>query len=170
MAAPSTPGAFPPFQTETFPSQIFWLVITFGALYWLLSKVVLPQIGGILEERSQRISRDLDEAQRMKAEAEAAQAAYEKALADARGNAQAIAAKEHARAAAETEATRKALEANLTARLAAAESEIAASKAKAMANVRGIAIDTAPAIVAQLVGKTPAQGEVEKAVDAALKG
>ncbi|WP_439572223.1 F0F1 ATP synthase subunit B [Phreatobacter sp.] len=170
MAAPSTPGGFPPFQTETFASQIFWLAITFGALYWLLSKVVLPQIGGILEERSQRIARDLDEAQRMKSDAEAAQAAYEKALADARGNAQAIAAKEHARVSAETEATRKALEADLTTRLAAAEAEITASKAKAMTNVRGIAIDTVPAIVSQLVGKSPTAGDVEKAVDAALKG
>ena len=180
MASPTTTGTsvphdahgsvgFPPFQGDTFLSQILWLVITFGLLYWLLSKVILPRIGGILEERGERIARDLAEAQRLKAESEAAGAAYEKSLGDARNNAQAIAAETHAKVSADTEATRKALEAELAAKLTAAEAQIAASKTKAMTNVRGIAIETAPSIVAHLTGTTPAQADIEKAVDAALK-
>jgi F-type H+-transporting ATPase subunit b len=171
MAAPDAHGGggFPPFQSETFLSQIVWLAITFGALYWLLSKFVLPQIGAILEERRARIARDLDEAQQLKAEAEAAGAAYEKSLADARANAQAIAAEQHAKASAESEAARKALETGLGTKLQAAEAQINASKAKAMESVRGIAIETVPSIVGQLVGKAPASADVEKAVDAVLK-
>jgi F-type H+-transporting ATPase subunit b len=185
MASPTTPGShsagtavphdahgnggFPPFQGDTFMSQILWLVIAFGLLYWLLSKVTLPRIGGILEERGARIARDLAEAQRLKTESEAAGAAYEKSLADARGNAQAIAADTHAKISAEAEAIRKSLEADLAAKLQKAEAQIAASKTKAMASVRGIAVETVPAIVEHLVGTTPAAAEVEKAVDAALK-
>lgn len=171
MAAPSASGSggFPPFQSETFLSQLVWLAITFGLLYWLMSKFVLPQIGAIIDERRERIARDLDEAQALKAESEAAGAAYEKALADARANAQAIAGEQHARASAESEERRKRLEAELAARLQAAEAQIAASKAKAMESVRGIAIDAVPAIVSQLTGKAAAAADVEKAVDAALR-
>ncbi len=171
MAAPSASGSggFPPFQSETFLSQLIWLAITFGLLYWLMSKFVLPQIGSILDERRERIARDLDEAQKLKAESEAAGAAYEKALADARANAQGIASEQHARAAAEQEERRKGLEADLATKLQAAEAQIATSKASAMGNVRGIAIDAVPAIVSHLTGKAATAADVEKAVDAALK-
>src|SRR5438876_8609365 len=83
-------GAFPPFQKETYASQIVWLVITFVALYLLISRIAVPRIGGIIEAREKRIAGDLAEAQGLKAESEAALATYEKALADARGRAQAI--------------------------------------------------------------------------------
>src|SRR5437868_12051097 len=81
-------GGFPPFQKETFASQIFWLVITFVALYLLISRIAVPRIGGIIEAREKRIAGDLAEAQQLKADSEAALAAYEKSLADARNRAQ----------------------------------------------------------------------------------
>ena len=84
-------GGFPPFQKDTFASQLVWLAITFVLLYLLISRIAVPRIGGIFEERSKRIQGDLAAAQRLKAESEAALASYEKALADARGNAQTIA-------------------------------------------------------------------------------
>src|ERR1700688_5012313 len=83
-------GAFPPFQKDTFASQLVWLAITFVALYLLISRIAVPRIGGILEARERRIAGDIAEAQRLKADSEAALAAYEKALADARNRAQAI--------------------------------------------------------------------------------
>src|SRR3954454_23631235 len=84
---------FPPFDKETFASQLVWLVITFVALYLLMSKIGLPRVGGILENRRGKIAADLVEAQRLKQQSEDAVAAYEKALAEARANAQAIASK-----------------------------------------------------------------------------
>src|ERR1700674_5909168 len=90
---PSGPhGVFPPFDKETFFSQLFWLAICFVALYVMASKLILPRVGSIIAERRDRIAGDLAEAGRMKDEADAAVAAYEKALADARARAQAIAA------------------------------------------------------------------------------
>ena len=101
-------------------------------------------------------SSDLDKAAKLKAETDAAIAAYEKALADAKAKAQAIAAETRDKLAAETDARRKALEADLTAKLAAAEAQIVDGKTKAMQNVRGIAVDAAAAIVERLMGTAPA--------------
>ena len=83
-------GAFPPFDARPFPSQLLWLAITFGLFYLFLKKVVLPRIGGILEDRRDRIAQDLDQAARMKGEADAAVAAYEQELAEAKAKANAI--------------------------------------------------------------------------------
>jgi F-type H+-transporting ATPase subunit b len=80
-------GAFPPFDTSTFAGQIFWLVITFGLLYWLMSKVALPRVSEILEQRKARIESDLAQASQTQADADAAAAAYEKTLSDARAGA-----------------------------------------------------------------------------------
>jgi len=162
-------GGFPPFQKETFASQILWLVIFFVALYLLISRIAIPRIGGILEQRTKRIEDDFTEAQRNKVESEAALAAYEKALADARSAAQAIGAEIRDKVHGETEENRKAIEGKLNAQLAEAEQSIAATKGAAMANVRGIAVDAASAIVERLVGTAPAAPAVAAAVDEALK-
>jgi F-type H+-transporting ATPase subunit b len=168
------PGAphkavFPPFNRETFPSQIFWLVICFIALYVMTARLVRPRVGGILEGRSRRISGDLAEASRLKGESEAAMAAYEKALADAHARAQAIAGETRERLQAEADRNRKGLEDQLAGRLADAEKAIGATKSAAMANVRGIAMEAAGAIVTRLTGVTAPDAAVTAAVDAALK-
>jgi F-type H+-transporting ATPase subunit b len=161
-------GPFPPFQKEHFASQIVWLVLSFIVLYVLLWKFALPRVASILAARRARIENDLAEAARAKAESEAAFAHYEKSLADARANAQAIAAKTHQELAARSEARRKDLEAGLAAKLADAEKKIDATKTAAMKNVRGIAIDAAGAIVERLTGAAPAKPAVERAVDLAI--
>lgn len=165
---PGKKAPFPPFQGETFPSQLFWLVICFVALYVLLSRVALPRLGGVIAARNAKIESDLEAANRLRNDSEAAQASYEKALADARAKAQTLAAESQAKAAAEAEAQRKQLEDGLKAKLEAAERQIASTKSAAMSNVRGIAVDTAGLIVERLTGKAPAKPSVERAVDAAL--
>ena len=160
---------FPPFQKDTFASQIVWLVITFVALYLLISRIAIPRIGGIIEDRAKRIEGDFAAAQRMKDESEAALAAYEKSLAEARNRAQAIGTEIREKLHAEAEVKRKALEADLNAQLAQAEKQIAATKSAAMANVRGIAIEAAGAIVERLIGSAPPAPAIAAAVDDALK-
>jgi F-type H+-transporting ATPase subunit b len=160
---------FPPFQPETFASQLVWLAITFAMLYLLASRIILPRIGGIIEARQHRIDNDIAEAQRLKAESDAAIAAYEKALADARARAQALANEMREKQAAAMEKNRKVLEEQLNAKLADAEKTIAATKAAAMANVRGIAVEAAAAIVRQLIGSAPSDQAVTAAVADVLK-
>ncbi|CAH1669413.1 F0F1 ATP synthase subunit B family protein [Chelatococcus asaccharovorans] len=163
-------GAFPPFQSETFASQLFWLAVTFALLYWFLAKVALPRIGGIIALRHDKIQGDLREAIAAKKEAEAAGLAYEAALSDAKSRSQAIAAETHQRLKAETDAKRRELDAALAEKLAAAEKVISETKSAALTHVEGIATDTADAILQRVLGNKPPQEQVSAAVKTALKG
>ncbi len=145
-------GVFPPFDPATFPSQLLWLAITFGALYLLMSRVALPRIGGILENRKALIDADLAAADADQQKTEAAIAAYEQALADAKAKAQGIANESRAAIQADLAAKRTAVESDLSAKVTAAEARIAQTKAEALTHVDEIATETAQAVVGQLVG------------------
>jgi F-type H+-transporting ATPase subunit b len=162
--APAGHPAFPPFQAEHFPSQLVWLTISFVLLYVLMSKIALPRIGAIMAERSRLIGDDLAAAERLKEQSNAAHAAYEKSLADARTRAQGIASDTREAQARAAEETQKRLAVQLRERLAAAEQSIAKTRTAAMGNVRAIAADTASAIVERLIGKAPAEQEVSAAL------
>ena len=161
--------AFPPFDSHSFASQLLWLALTFIALYLVMSRIALPRIASILEERRRHIDDDLPEAQRLKASSDAAIAAHEKALNDARGRAQALAHETRSKARAAAEARRKAVDAKLHLPIAACEKTIAATRATAMSNVRAIAAEAAGAIVERLIGSSPASQEIMQAVDGVLK-
>ena len=162
-------GAFPPFQSQTFASQLIWLVIAFVLLYALMSKWALPRVGAIIENRLKRIADDIADAGKLKAQSDEAVAAYEKALADARSRAQAIANETRETQAAAAEARRKTLEDELNAKMAEAEKTIAATKTAAMSNVRAIAEDATRAIVERLIGTAPNDQAVTAAVADVLK-
>jgi F-type H+-transporting ATPase subunit b len=162
-------GGFPPFERETFASQLVWLALTFVVLYVVMARFALPRVGSILETRRGRIAGDLADAQRFKKQSDLALGAYEDALAAARARAQAIGAETRQRAAAQSEEARKALEEKLHAKLAEAEQTIGATKSAAMGNVRAIAADAARAIVERLIGKAPEPQDAAAAVDEALK-
>jgi F-type H+-transporting ATPase subunit b len=156
---------FPPFDTSTFPSQLLWLAISFGLLYYYMSKRFLPGVGAVIEARKARIAKDLDEATAMQQKADAAAAAHEKALADARAKAHSLAQATRDRLAAEADAKRKALEDELSGKLAAAEAQIAATRDQAMSNVSDIAKDATAAIVERLIGRAADPGVVAMAVE-----
>jgi F-type H+-transporting ATPase subunit b len=162
--APGAKHAFPPFESQHFPSQVFWLAVTFILLYVLMSRIALPRIGSIFAARAKRISDDLAAANRFKEQSEAANTAYQKSLADARARAQGIAADTREQQAAQAAATNKKLEAQLHEKLAAAEQSIAATRNAAMGNVGSIAAETAAAIVERLIGTAPATADVTAAV------
>jgi F-type H+-transporting ATPase subunit b len=166
---PAGQNTFPPFQSVNFPSQLVWLAVTFVLLYVLMSRIALPRIASILADRDKRIADDIAAANRFKEQSEAAHAAYEKALVDARGRAQSIANTTREQQAAAAEATNKRLEAQLHERIAAAEQSIAANRTSAMSNVGSIASDTAAAIVERLIGQAPAAHEVAAAVSETIK-
>jgi F-type H+-transporting ATPase subunit b len=174
LATTQAPGGakpqFPPFNAETFASQIFWFVITFVLLYFLMSRVALPRVGAIVAARAGKIASDLAAAQKTKDETDAAIAGYEKQLADARTNAQSIAAQTRDKLMAEADQRRKSLEGKLAERLHDAEKTIVQTKTAAMANVRGIATEAASAIVERLIGTKPDPKAVGDAVEKSLKG
>ena len=161
---------FPPFNAETYASQLFWLALCFLFLFVMMWKVALPRIGRIIDARQNAVSGDLAEAERLKGQSDAALQAYEKALADARSRAQAIANETRDKQAKDAEAARKVLEDQLNAKLADADKSIAATKTAAMANIRTIAADTAKTIVERLIGRAPDDQAVEAAVSDVVKG
>jgi F-type H+-transporting ATPase subunit b len=162
-------ASFPPFNKETFASQLLWLAVFFVALYLIAAKLALPRVGSIMAERQGRVDGDLAEAARMKEEADAAAAAYEKSLAEARARTQAMADEARRKLNAKAELERQALEQKLNARLAKAEQTIATAKTAAMANVRAIAEDAARAIIERLIGSAPSDKAVAAAVADVLK-
>jgi F-type H+-transporting ATPase subunit b len=161
---------FPPFEKSTFASQLVSLLIAFVALYLIVSRIALPRVGSLLDERQNAIDGDLAAAQKLKDESDAALKAYESELAAARSRAQAISAETREKLNAVSEAERKTLEERLSLKLAEAEKTIASTRESAMSNVRGIAADAAGAIVQRLTGALPDGALLDSAVDASLKG
>jgi F-type H+-transporting ATPase subunit b len=104
----------------------------------------------------------------MQAKAEETSQAYEKALTEARKNAQSIAQASRDAGAKASDERRRSVEAELTAKLDKAEAAIASSKSKAMSNVRGLGSEVAVAIVTKLTGQAPSTAEASDAVDQAL--
>jgi F-type H+-transporting ATPase subunit b len=162
-------SSFPPFDAGTFANQILWLAITFAALYVIMSRIAVPQIGTILENRRVRIDGDLREAERLRQETEKAAAAYEEALAEARRNAHAIAEETRSGIKADLDNKRMSVEADLAGQLAAAEASLDQSKTAALTNVDEIAAETAAALAAQLSVKVTAK-EARDAVAAVARG
>lgn len=159
-------GGLPQLHTPDFAPQLFWLALTFVLLYVIMSKIALPRIGEVIEERKDRIQRDLAAAERLKAETDKALQTYEKALADARGNASSIARQTRESLNAEVDKERKAVETQLAQKLADAETSINDTKAKALASVNEIAGDTVVAIVNALTNNAPSKDEVDRALAA----
>lgn len=162
-------GGLPQLNPATFPTQIFWLAVVFITLYWLLSKKALPRVAEVLEERQERISRDLGKAGALKDEAETVMAGVETSLAEARSKAQA----EIGRASAEIEAAHSArqqqLGADVAERLRQAEARILAAKQDAVANVRSAAADIARDVAARLAGVDSDPAKAEAAVAAVME-
>jgi F-type H+-transporting ATPase subunit b len=160
-------AAFPPFDPTYFASQLFWLAISFAVLYFLLSRFILPRIGGAIEERKDKIADNLDAAAQMRAQADETVEAYEKELADARARAQAVAAEAKAEVDKEiAEATRQA-DTELEAKLADSEKRIQKAREKALSEVRAIASEAAAAAAEHLAGLEVSDADADKAVDAA---
>lgn len=157
-------SGLPQLNVPDMAPQLIWLAITFVVLYLVLSRLTLPRIESVIEERQNRIQRDLDEADRLKGETEEALAAYEQSLAEARANATTIARETRDKLAAEVETERSKVEADLAAKLAEAEDRISATKAAAMANVTDIASETAGDVVKKLIGVDASPDEVRAAL------
>jgi len=160
------PGAapFPPFDPANFFPVVIWLALTFGVLYYLMSKIALPRVQGILHERQEKIQHDLNEAHELREKAQAAAAQHDKTIAEAHAKSQSLAQENSARLHAESEAKRHAVEAELNQKLAAAEANINALKLKAMESVGEIAHEAASAIVQQLTGKAADQKAIASAI------
>jgi len=169
-AAEASSAGLPQLDPTWWPSQLFWLAITFGILYWLMSTRFLPAIAGAIEERRDRIADDLDQAGDFKRQAEDAESAYNQSLADAKAKAQAIAADTRAEMDDEIAALQAETDAQLAKQVAAAETRIGEMKAAAATKVGEAAAETARAVVETLIDEAPTEEAASRAVaDAAAR-
>ena len=160
----------PQFDPTYFASQLFWLYACFIVLFILLSVFAMPKIGGVLEERQKRIDTDLDKAAQLKSEAEAAIAAYEKALAESRAQAHKILQENAQKIAEAADARSKALGAKLAQQIKDGEGRIQAAKDEALGHIRGISSDLVRASFEKLTGQSADDAQIETAVAASLGG
>jgi F-type H+-transporting ATPase subunit b len=159
----------PQLDFSTWPNQIFWLLVTLVAIYFILTRVALPRISAVLAERRGTITNDLAAAEELKQKATEAEAAYNEALATARVEAGKIVAAARAEIEADlAKATAKA-DADIDAKAAVSEQRIAEIRAGALESVTEVAKDTAKELIAALGGKADARS-ITAAVSARLKG
>jgi len=162
-------GTLPQLDIGTFPTQVFWLFVTFIVLYIAMTKIAIPRIEYVLEERHSKLAEDLDKAGKLKADAEEVQANYEKALADARSSAHQLvgtakdeASKANAKAEAEADAA-------TVKKVKEAEASIEAARNEALSNVKDVVSEVAGDAVQKLIGVKVTKTELNKAVAAAME-
>jgi F-type H+-transporting ATPase subunit b len=163
-AADAAASGLPQFDLGQWPGQMLWMLIIFGILVLLFTFVFTPRVGGTIADREDKISGDIGQARRLRDEAEAQSKAAADELAEARARAQRLAADAKAAVAAEAAKRQAEEEARLGEVMAAAEARIGVARNEAMGHVRGIAAETAQAIVARLTGQGADAAEVERAL------
>lgn len=167
-AAEEHATGMPQLDVETFPNQIFWLVLTLVAIFMILNRVALPRIAAVLAERQGTITNDIATAEDLRNKAKEAEAQYDKALADARAEAGRIAQAARDEIQADLDAAIAKADEEIAARTAESEKEIAAIRDEASASVREVARDAAAEIV-RMLGVEPDQAAVDAAVDSRVE-
>ena len=142
----------------TYASQLFWLLLVFGLLYFGIAKTMLPKIGRVIESREAKIAGDLAEAQSAQTRASEAQAVQEATLSKARAEAQALVGQASAKVQEEVASRLAVLDSELSVRLSDADTRIEAAVATASADLDNVAAAAANEIVARLTGQSSAEG------------
>lgn len=158
----------PQIEISTFGYQIFWLFVTFFFLYFFMAKKGLPKVAEVLEEREGRIAGDLDQAEKLREEGVALEAAYEKTLADAKASASQSIQEVRDTMKSSLEERRAKADAEISERISAAEAAVTKAKADAMVDLEAIAVETCQAIVSKLAGVEVDAAVAQKAVKAQL--
>jgi F-type H+-transporting ATPase subunit b len=153
-----------------FASQLFWLLVVFGIIYFFIGRGMVPKIQSVVEQRDAKIAEDLAAAQKAREDAEAVEAAYRERIEVSRSEALKVAQEAKQQAALETEKRLKAIDEQIGARVAEAEAKIRAAAEKARKELEPIAAEAASQLVGKLTGQKIAAKDAEPAVKAVLHG
>ena len=160
----------PQLDPAVWPTQLFWLAITFGILYLVIWRVALPRIADVLEARQRKLDDDLKKAAALKDEAEAILAEYEKMRADAQASAQAVLQKTQNEMKAEAERQGHDVAAKLAKQTEEAEARIAEAKTAALASLEGTVTEVVAAATEKLIGEKAGDQEIARAVGSVMGG
>jgi F-type H+-transporting ATPase subunit b len=162
-------AGLPQLDVATYPPQLIWLVITFAVLFMLMSRVSLPRISQVLEERQHKINDNLKKAEAFKEEAKAAATGYEKTLTEAHAHAHAIMLETHNRIANDADKKQTKLSEELESEIKAAEGRIFDAKNTAMASLSDVAAEVALCATQKVSGESLSDKDVAKMVSAVMK-
>ena len=164
LAAGGEATGLPQLDITTWPNQLFWLVVTFGIGYIIMSRMITPRIGNVLEQRGRTIEDDLNRAKEAEAEAQAMKAEFEASLDDARAKAADAAQKAMSEAKAKAEESEAELSAKLAKKTKAAEAKLAKIRDEALANINEMASEVTQDAVKAVTGMTVTKAEATKSV------
>ncbi|GAB4362705.1 MAG: F0F1 ATP synthase subunit B [Kiloniellaceae bacterium] len=160
----------PQLDPAVWPTQLFWLAITFSILYLVIWRVALPRIADVLEARQRKLDDDLKKAAALKDEAETILAEYEKMRADAQASAHAVLQKTQNEMKAEAERQSHDVAARLAKQTEEAEARIAEAKAAALASLEGTVSEVVAAATEKLIGVKAGDQEIARAVSSVMGG
>jgi F-type H+-transporting ATPase subunit b len=155
---------------DIFFSQLFWLAVVFGIIYFWIGRGMVPKIQSVVEDRDKKIADDLAAAQRAREEAEASEEAYRARIDASRSEAMKVAQEAKNQAALDTEKRLKAVDAKIGKKIADAEAKIRDAADKARRELEPVAAEAASELVAKLTGQKIAAADAASTVKAVLHG
>ena len=164
LAAEGGAKGLPQLDITTWPNQLFWLVVTFGIGYVIMSRMITPRIGNVLEQRGRTIQDNLTRAKEAEADAQAMKQEFEASLDDARAKASDASQKAMAEAKANAEAAEAELSAKLTKKTKTAETKLSKVRDEALANINDVASEVTQDAISAVTGMKVTKAEATKSV------
>ena len=162
-------GGMPQLNPEFWVSQIFWLTITFGILYIVLSKLILPKISANLEIRKAQILENIEAAEKQREESELKIKEYEEIVQNSKNQAKNYINQAKEKVLKDINLKKETLDKNLNEEIKKAESEITNFKSKAPEKINKIAAETSADIIQQLIGTEVNNSSISAIVDELAK-
>ena len=158
-------GGMPQLNPEFWISQIFWLTLTFGILYLVLSKLILPKISANLESRKSQILENIEAAEKQRENSETKLKEYEEIISKSRVDAKTIFNQSREKALKDINAKREVLDKQIDDEIFKAEEEIKTLRENAPDKINKIAIETCSELVQKLIGAEINNSSISAIVD-----
>ena len=158
-------GGMPQLNPEFWVSQIFWLILTFGTLLIVLSKLILPKISANLETRKSQILENIEAADKQRKDSELKIKEFEELISKSKTEAKDILAQAREKMQKDINLKRDALDNQLNEEIKKAEDEITALRKSAPDKINKIAIETSTELVKKLIGADVNASSISAIVD-----
>jgi F-type H+-transporting ATPase subunit b len=154
----------PQLNFHWFPSELFWLMVTFAALYFVMARFTLPHIGGILESRREKISAELARAESLSKEAEGIERQYKSGLEKAHAAANKIISEAENSSASEAALQSAGLDKTLTENLAIAKEKIVKTREKALSEMQAHQAEITAMILKKIANLNLSESQIKNAI------
>ena len=158
-------GGMPQLNPEFWISQIFWLTLTFGILYIILSKLILPKISDNLESRKSQILENIEAAEKQRENSEEKLKEYEEIVSKSKMEAKSIFNQAREKALKDISAKKEVLDKQIDEEISKAEQEIKELQSGAAEKINKIAIETSSELIQKLIGAEVNNSSISAIVD-----